>query len=170
MWLTVRHSIHPAYNRHRRAYWQPAGTAFPIGCDISRTFCHEGPSTSTLTVMPTPWTTIAATGETAISREPSKEPSEATIPLEVKETKAEDGPGNSRNLLCAFIMRSTCLRGGEKKEFLMAKGTCKLKKAIEPVRDKATAKVNMVVIMNPRNRAQGENTAKMQTFLCKRDK
>ena len=59
-------------------------------------FAHEVRSTSTLSVVATPSTITAATGETVMSREPSREPSEVTIPLEAKETKRRGRPKKQR--------------------------------------------------------------------------
>ena len=55
-------------------------------------FVHEVRSTSTLTVFTALSTTVEAKRETATSREHSREPGEATIPMEEKETKRRGRP------------------------------------------------------------------------------
>ena len=52
----------------------------------------------------------------------------------------EDGIRNNGNLLGTVNMRRTCLSDGEMRAILMAKGTEKLKKAIEVDHAKAIAK------------------------------
>ena len=69
------------------AYLQPGVPPFQFDATEEDPFAHEVRSTSTLSVVPPSRTTTAATGETSMRREPSREPSEETIPPEAKETK-----------------------------------------------------------------------------------
>ena len=78
------------------ASWQPAYTVLSTGCNERYPFANEVRSTSTLSVVTAPSTRVAAMGESAMSREPSREPSEATIPLEAKVTKGRAWPRKQR--------------------------------------------------------------------------
>ena len=84
----------------------PVVLAFHLDATEDDPFVHEVPSTSTLGVVTAPSARTAAIAKTT-RREPGREPSEATIPLEANKRSDEDCQGNNRNLRGTVLMRET---------------------------------------------------------------
>ena len=114
----------------------PGVVPFQVHATEDHPFPHELRSRSTVTVVTAPSTITATTGNTALSREQCKAPSEETIPLEAKETKRRGRPKILQKASEHRPHEKKLSTRGEMKEILMAKGMEKWKKAIEVDRDK----------------------------------